>query len=240
MLRSLHKLSGYRLRAADGDLGKPRNWLLDNSYWAVRYLVAETGFWPRHRRLLVAPSAFGEINEAISDFCLVATRKNLEALSPRATDANEFWSEDLDFSHSLNRVWHEGISHKSRAAVETKTQDPSASAREHEDPHVCSLHEVLGCRLNSGNQELGRISDLIAEDRTWTILYIVMDAGHWWTDKKLIVLPDWIESVDWQKALVRLKVARQLIYDAPQFVPSQLFKPEYEAELFAIYYGQPL
>jgi len=239
MLRSLRKLSGCRLRAADGDLGKPRTWLLDDSYWAGRYLVVDQVLWLRHRKVLVPPSAFGEIDESACAFFLEGTRTSLAAHSPKETDVNESWPLDRDHSHSIGRVWHEGIGHKNRAVVETRMQDPEATAGEHGNPHVCTWQEVFGCRIHAGDAELGRISDLIAEDRTWTILYLVMDAGHWWAEKKLVVLPDWIDCVDWQKALVRVKVARQLICDAPQFVPSLLFKREYEQELLNMYYGQP-
>ena len=66
-----------------------------------------------------------------------------------------------------------------------------------------------------------------------------MNAGHWWAGKKLVALPEWVHGVDWAKALVRVKVARQLIYDAPQFIPLLLVRREYEAELLGRCYGQP-
>jgi hypothetical protein len=238
MLRSLRKLSGLRLRAGDGDLGKPKNWLIDDAQWAVRYLVADLGWWPAHRRVLVAPLAFRQIDECALVLFLNGTRKDLEDSSPLARGLNGACPYEQGHAQRLGRLWHDGAGFVSRAAVETAQDAVGAVAKHHHDPHLHSWREALGCRLQAGNAEIGLISDFIAEDQDWTILYLVVDTGHWWAEKKLLVLPDWIEGVSWKNALVHLNVPRQLICDAPEFMPSLLFKREYEEELFGMYYGQ--
>ena len=238
MLRSLRKLSGFRLRAADAVLGKPKNWLFDDAQWALRYLVLDLGFWPARHRVIVAPFAFGQIDERAWLLSLEGTRKDLEDGSPFPTDANGSRACAHEHERRLGWLWHDGTGLASRAEVETAQDGVGALTRQYHIPHLRSWREALGCRIQAGDAEIGFISDFIAEDRDWTILYLVVDTGHSWAGKKLLVLPDWIEGVSWEDGLLRVNVPMQLICDAPQFVPSLLVKQDYQKELFGIYYGQ--
>ncbi len=238
MLRSLRKLSDFKLRATDGDPGKPKNWLFDDAQWAIRYLVLDAGFWPAQHRLFVKPFAFGRIDERAWLLCLDDARKNLEDGSPQPKDLNRACPCEQEHSRPFGWPWHDEAHFVSRAAVETAPDGVDAAAKQSPEPNLHSWREALGCKLQAGKTEIGVISDFIAEDRDWTILYLVVDTGRWWAEKKLLVLPDWIEGVSWKEALAYVNVPRQLICDAPEFMPSLLFKPEYEEELFRIYYGQ--
>jgi hypothetical protein len=238
MLRSLRILSGFRIRAADGGLGQPKNWLFDDAQWAVRYLVLEAGFWPARHRVLVGPLAFGRIDEPAWLLCLDGTRKDLQDGSPLAMEGDGAAPREQEHSRRLGWLWHDGAGFMSRAGIETAQDDLGAVTRHYHDPHLRSWRDALGCRIRAGNAEIGRITDFIAEDHDWTILYLVVDTGHSWAGKKLLVLPDWIETVNWEDGVAQVNVARQLICDAPQFIPSLLAKRDYQEELFGIYYGQ--
>ena len=54
-LRSGMELTGYLIRAADGELGHVDDFLIDDGSWAVRYLVLNTGNWWFGRQVLAAP-----------------------------------------------------------------------------------------------------------------------------------------------------------------------------------------
>ena len=54
-LRSAFEVSGYVIRATDGDLGQVDDFLFDDLNLAVRYLVVDTTNWWFGRHVLVAP-----------------------------------------------------------------------------------------------------------------------------------------------------------------------------------------
>src|SRR5690606_2030668 len=56
MLRKAESLYNFELRARDGVIGKVKDFYFDDGYWAVRYLVVETGSWLDSRRVLIATS----------------------------------------------------------------------------------------------------------------------------------------------------------------------------------------
>lgn len=62
MLRSVNDLEGYAIEASDGKVGKVIEFYFDDEKWTVRYLVADTGGWLTGRKVLISPSALGDID----------------------------------------------------------------------------------------------------------------------------------------------------------------------------------
>jgi len=54
MLRSIDELRGYTLMAQDGEIGRCKDFLLEDSSWVVRYMVADTNKWLPGRKVLVS------------------------------------------------------------------------------------------------------------------------------------------------------------------------------------------
>ncbi len=53
-LRSSDEVKGYRIGAADGEIGEVRDFILDAAGWRIRYLDVATGRWLLGRDVLVA------------------------------------------------------------------------------------------------------------------------------------------------------------------------------------------
>lgn len=60
-LRSTDEVSGYDLVAEDGEIGTIKDFIIDDTTWQIRYLVAETGSWWSGKRILIAPSWVADI-----------------------------------------------------------------------------------------------------------------------------------------------------------------------------------
>jgi hypothetical protein len=55
-LRSAREVSGYHIRARDGEIGHVEDFLLDDETWAIRYLVVDTGNRWFGNHVLVSPA----------------------------------------------------------------------------------------------------------------------------------------------------------------------------------------
>ena len=62
MLRSIQKLEGIRILAANQEVGTVEEAYFDDGKWVVRYLVVDTGGWLGGRRVLISPYAVQEID----------------------------------------------------------------------------------------------------------------------------------------------------------------------------------
>jgi hypothetical protein len=57
MLWRTSEINGFTLKARDGEIGRAKDFYFEDSYWVVRYLVADTGKWLPGRKVLISPYA---------------------------------------------------------------------------------------------------------------------------------------------------------------------------------------
>jgi len=78
-LRSTAEVSGYVIRALDGDLGHVENILFDDISWAIRYFVVDTSNWWFGKRVLVAPEWIADISWPDGSVSVKVTRRLLKS-----------------------------------------------------------------------------------------------------------------------------------------------------------------
>lgn len=61
-LRSFHEVTGYRIHAADGEIGHLEDALVDEAQWIVRYLVVDTRNWLPGRKVILLPAFIKNID----------------------------------------------------------------------------------------------------------------------------------------------------------------------------------
>jgi hypothetical protein len=61
-LRSTDEITGYHLRARDGEIGHVEDFLFDDRDWSIRFLVAGTRNWLPGKQVLVPPAWIGALN----------------------------------------------------------------------------------------------------------------------------------------------------------------------------------
>jgi hypothetical protein len=54
-LRSTREVTGYRIQAADGEIGHVEDFVMDDANWAIRYMVVDTVNWLPGRKVLITP-----------------------------------------------------------------------------------------------------------------------------------------------------------------------------------------
>lgn len=63
-LRSCERVTGYHIRAEDGEIGHVQDWVLDETSWAIRYLVVATSNWWVGHKVLVPPQWIDKVSWA--------------------------------------------------------------------------------------------------------------------------------------------------------------------------------
>ncbi|HEY9239621.1 MAG TPA: PRC-barrel domain-containing protein [Burkholderiaceae bacterium] len=63
-LRSCKDVSGYHIKAQDGEIGHVQGFIVDEADWAIRYLVVDTSNWWVGHQVLVAPQWIREVSWA--------------------------------------------------------------------------------------------------------------------------------------------------------------------------------
>jgi hypothetical protein len=106
------------------------------------------------------------------------------------------------------------------------------------DPHLRSVREVVGYRIQGTDAAIGHVDDFIVDDESWAIRYLAIDTRNWWLDKKVLVAPHWAERISWDEATVFVNLQRETIKRSPAWNAEAPVNREYETRLYD-YYGRP-
>ena len=72
-LRSTGKVTGYKIKAVDGDIGDVEDFMIDDQSLTITYLLVDTGNWFPGKKVIVSPKWIKEIKWLTSEVVLSAT-----------------------------------------------------------------------------------------------------------------------------------------------------------------------
>jgi uncharacterized protein YrrD len=76
-LRNANEMKGYHIEAADGEIGHVDNFVIDDTDWAIRFIIIKTGGWLSGRKTLVAPQSIKRISWTESKMFVSLTRDQI-------------------------------------------------------------------------------------------------------------------------------------------------------------------
>jgi hypothetical protein len=106
-LRSCREVTGYRLQATDGELGKIDDFLFDDLDWAIRYIVVDTNAWWFGGQVLIAPEWVDEIDWSTRSLRVDVSRKSVKRAPGYDVVAhvNRQWEADYYAHHKRPPYW---------------------------------------------------------------------------------------------------------------------------------------
>jgi hypothetical protein len=251
MLNKVKTLEGYKLHSLDGEIGKVKDFYLDDQHWTIRYLVAETGTWLTSRQVLISPYALTGVAKEDKEIAVNLTKLQIEK-SP-SLDTEKPVSRQFEQAYYGYYGWAPYWGGPSIWGSYTYPYRPGSypyvvSEREREsklardeqewDPHLRSTHAVTGYHIQATDGEIGHVSDFIVDDKSWTIRYLIVDTRNWWPGKRVLVSPNWIERVSWDDSKVFVSLSRENIKLAPEYTEQSLLTRDYEVRLHRHYKRQ--
>ena len=245
MLRSLKDIMNYVLEAKDGDIGRCKDFLFDDQYWAIRYMVADTGKWLPGRKVLLSPIALEEPDAITQRFPVKLTCQQIEESPPldeHAPVSRQYEMNWLDYygwayywsgAHLWGPAPYPSALYTPKLREELVEEKPQP-----EESHLRSVKEVKGYRIEASDGEIGHVDDFIVDDQSWSIRYLVLDTRNWLPGRRVLVAPEWVKSVHWADGRVEVDLTQEAIKNSPEYDPAAPVNREYEVRLYN-YYGQP-
>ncbi len=245
MLRSLKEIEKYDVSATDGELGTVVDFLFDDERWAVRYLVVETGTFLNGRQVLISPVFFRPVDWGMRRFHLAMTRDKVKR-SPsidlhepvsRQHEQEYYGYYGYPYYWGYTGLWGTAGSPGLLAPTRSSVRVPGKASTPAGDSHLRSAREVIGYTLHGSDDSLGHVADLIVEDETWAVRYLVLDTSHWWWGKKVLLSPAWASEIRWADKTVAVNVSREKIKQSPGWDGIATINRHYEGQLYR-YYGR--
>ncbi|MEO6869201.1 MAG: PRC-barrel domain-containing protein [Ginsengibacter sp.] len=251
MKRSINSLIGYSIGATDGEIGKVKEFYFDDLTWTVRYLVVETGNWFNERKVLLSPQALLTPDWENKVIPINLTKEKIKNSPDIDTEKPVSRQQEIEMyeyypwaSYWRGGMWGSGMG-LSEMVTETPLPPTGEELREKiadnkeadGDSHLRSTFIVSGYKILASDGKIGDVEDFIVDDTSWKIDYLVVDTGHWFPGKKVLILPKLVRNIEWNNSEVLLNLSERDVKNSPEYKPDEAISESYRANL-QNYYGK--
>lgn len=86
-----------------------------------------------------------------------------------------------------------------------------------DDPHLRSTQALRGYHTQTNEEAIGRVTDLMIDDKSWAIRHLVVETGHWFSGKEIVISPEHIDRISYEESKVFVNVTKEAILEAPEY-----------------------
>ncbi|BET65422.1 PRC-barrel domain-containing protein [Opitutales bacterium ASA1] len=101
------------------------------------------------------------------------------------------------------------------------------------------LSELKGLKIDARDEPIGKIKDVLFDDESWTIRYLVADTGGWLTGRKVLLAPDAVTVGVWPEGKLPVRLTRKQVEDSPGIEEDAPVSQQHQRDLHS-YYGWPV
>ncbi|HVC00694.1 MAG TPA: PRC-barrel domain-containing protein [Steroidobacteraceae bacterium] len=243
MFRSLSDLETCSIGATDGEIGRVKDCYFDDESWVLRYFVVETGVWLANRRVLISPIAVGKPDWSAKSLPVAITKKQVADSPGIDTDRPVSRQHEMSYLGYYGYPYYwggaglwgggafpgmllsgvgyggtDGAYRQDQARGARADAEADAERHSHDDHHLRSGKAVVGYRMHASDGDLGHVRELLIDEDSWAIRYMIADTSNWWMGHRVLISPQWIESVSWAQEQVVVNLTRAAVKSAPPYL----------------------
>jgi hypothetical protein len=244
MIRSLLDLKGYVIAAKDGELGKCKDFLLEDVLWAVRYMVVDTRKLLPGRKVVLSPHFLRDPEDETRRFPVHLSKEEVKASPPLLESApvtrqyEVMWYDHFGLSYYWLNEAQQGMTENPSAIALEKREEPTGGVRLSEENHLLSLEKTKDFHIDALDGKIGRFVDLLADTETWQGRYAIVETGKWLPGRQVCLLTDCINWVNPVDERVGVGLTKEALSKSPEYRPYVPMTREYQVVLHD-YYGWP-
>jgi hypothetical protein len=223
MLQNIKELYGYKLAGSDGDVGQVKDFYFDDKNWVIRYLVADTGSWLQGRLVLLSPHAFGELDGYEKTLHINLRKKQIEespSIEMHKPVSRQYEVEYYRY-YGWPAYWNGGAmwGMGGYPVMLPPSQDEMAAHLCHhrDDKHLRSTLAVTGYHIHAVDGVIGHVTGFLVEPRSWAIGKMVVEAGHWYYGREILISPDKIDRISYEDSSVFVNLTKADIQGTAEF-----------------------
>lgn len=100
------------------------------------------------------------------------------------------------------------------------------------------MDKLIGLSVIASDGEVGTVGDLYFDDHRWAVRYLTVETGSWLDSRKVLISPLAIDSVDYGKSTIGVRLSRQQVRGSPDIDTRKPVSRQHEISYFN-YYGYP-
>ncbi len=215
MLNNTKELYGNKLAALDGDIGHVKDFYFDDKSWVVRYVVVDSGSWLPGRLVLLSPHAFGKFDPYEKTLHLKLSKKQIEDSPSIESHKPVSRQYELEFYRYYgwpaywegSAMWGLG----GFPVVLPPSQDELAAHLQHhhrDDKHLQSARAIIRYAIQTADGPIGHVTGLMVDDKSWAIRELVVETGHWYAGKEILIAPGKVEKISYEESKVFVSLTK--------------------------------
>jgi hypothetical protein len=211
---NIKDLYGSKLAAKDGLIGSIKDFYFDDKTWVIRYLIADTGSWLAGRLVLISPHAFGRFDREAGRLSVNLTRAQIEGSPPIESHRPVSRQYEIEYYRYYGwpaywdggALW--GLGGYPMVPPSRGELDKQIKLKHREDKHLQSTLSVNRFQVQASDGVSGFVSAFMLDDRSWAICDIVVEAGHWYSGREVLVSTAAVERISYEDSTVFINLTR--------------------------------
>jgi uncharacterized protein YrrD len=98
-----------------------------------------------------------------------------------------------------------------------------------------SMGNMIGYAIRATDGDLGKVDEFYFDDRTWSIHYIVVDTGNWFSGRKVLISPVAFGTLDLASRSFSVNLTRAQVSSSPNIDTERPIYRQHEVGLHAHY-----
>ncbi len=99
--------------------------------------------------------------------------------------------------------------------------------------------DIKGYAIEATDGDIGTVSDLLFDDSTWRVRWLVIDTGNWISGRKVLLPPSVVERLYEKDRVFAVKLNKQHIADSPGIDTDRPVSRQMEASVYDYYTWSP-
>jgi hypothetical protein len=110
-----------------------------------------------------------------------------------------------------------------------------AMRQQQDDPNLRSGNAIMRHYVHTTDGDIGHVQGLIVDEETSAIRYLIVNTSNWWLGHQVLIVPEWIDHVNWLDSKVSVDLTRQAVKDAPEYDSTAALNREQELHIHKHY-----
>ena len=98
-----------------------------------------------------------------------------------------------------------------------------------------SVKSLISYGIQETDGDIGEIVDLYFDDQSWTVRYIVVETGNWFSGKKVLISPQSFQQPDWENKKILVNLTKDQIRNSPDIDTDKPVSRQQEEQLNGYY-----
>jgi sporulation protein YlmC with PRC-barrel domain len=104
---------------------------------------------------------------------------------------------------------------------------------------LLEANQLLRYKIQATDGEIGGVQDVLFDDATWMVRYLVIDTGGWLSGRRVLLSPVSVGEVRPEDGVLTVKLSRQRVEKSPPIDAHKSVSRQHETDL-SRYYGWPV